>query len=196
MILGECHRFMSPVWTKGLEAETSHLWHWSFSYHLMTLILYCQTVLLIINQLSNIISTENCFKLTGQSGGVKLKEAKAIRLLYFRLWTLDMIFSFFFWREMVRMWEDKASAPPARCSDATAFSDFKGSLPSTPGDCSGAWQWAARSPLVKNKSSRLSHVATRSQTSRDELIFTANRLEPITIITDVCVHRQASDGSS
>lgn len=63
-------------------------------------------------------------------------------------------------------------------------------------DWSEAWQQAVHSPLVKNESSRLFHVSVHAQTqtatSREELIFTANHLETITIITDVCVHRQAS----
>lgn len=36
------------------------------------------------------------------------------------------------------------------------------------------------------------HAHTQTATSCEELIFTANHLETVTIITDVCVHGQAS----
>ena len=56
---------------------------------------------------------------------------------------------------------------------------------------------AVHSPLVENKSSRLSHVSapahTQTAASRGELVFTENPLETITIITDARVHSRATE---
>lgn len=110
---------------------------------------------------------------------------------------VDYLF-IYFW-QIVRMWHCcitlRASVPAAQCSNAAAFRDFKGSLPSMTDDFSRAWQWVVRSPLVENESSSLFHVLVRAHTqtatSCGELIFTANHLETITIITDGCVHSGA-----
>lgn len=64
-------------------------------------------------------------------------------------------------------------------------------------DCSGAWQRAIHSPLVQDESRGLFHVPVHAHTqtaaSCGELMFTANHLETITIITDVCAHTGATE---